>query len=136
MEPEQIITDLGTVIDGPSMNIVNIRKRLMITNKILRKKNVKSHEPTPPLKEKQSERLSIVTKKMSKRCKNFYHYTKTQYLIARKVNKILIAMFMIMVLMSMMRKGKSISPHMLGRKSRVVIRMAQEKKLFQKEHPQ
>merc|ERR1712173_164740 len=103
-----------------------------ITNKELWTKNVKFPKLILLLKEKQSEKLSMVTKKITERWKNSYLCTKTQYLIAQMVNEILIVMFMIIMTM-MLVKEKSIFPHMLGKTVRMGIPMArEEKKLFPK----
>merc|ERR1712038_451253 len=67
MELTEITTALGSEIDGLNMNIVNIRKKLTIMRKTLKKKREKSPTLDHQQKEKQSEKILEVITKISKR---------------------------------------------------------------------
>merc|ERR1711994_336206 len=63
MDLTEITTALGSEIDGQNMNIVNIKKKLTIMRKTLKKKREKS----PTLVHQQKEKILEVITKISKR---------------------------------------------------------------------
>merc|ERR1712080_731454 len=67
MELTEIITALGSETDGLNMSIVNIRRKLMIMRKMLKKKKEGSPTLAHPQKEKPSGKISEVIIKISKR---------------------------------------------------------------------
>merc|ERR1712079_577808 len=66
MELTETTTALGSETDGLNMSIVNIRRKLMIIRKMLKKKKEKFPTQAHPRKEKQSGKISEVITKISK----------------------------------------------------------------------
>merc|ERR1712152_125861 len=85
--------DLVMEEDGPNMTIVNIKIKSVITKKMSKKRNEKFQTLVLLPKEKQSEKISEAITRKSKRCRNFFLYTKMLFSIVQEENKILIARF-------------------------------------------
>merc|ERR1719351_543741 len=81
-------------VDGPNMNIVNIKRNWMIIKRMSKKRNEKFQTLVLLPKEKQSEKISEAITRISKRCRNFFLYTKMLFSIVQEESKILIVPFM------------------------------------------
>merc|ERR1711902_130761 len=101
MELTRITTDLVMEVDGPNMTIVNIKIKSVITKKMSKKRNKKFQTLVLLLKEKQSEKISEAITRTSKRCRNFFLYTKMLFSIVQEASKILIVTFMTTGMMKM-----------------------------------
>merc|ERR1711902_87910 len=76
------------------MTIVNIKIKSVITKKMSKKRNEKFQTLVLLPREKQSEKTSEAITRKSKRCRNFFLYTKMLFSIVQEENKILIVPFM------------------------------------------
>merc|ERR1711902_261569 len=89
--------------DGQNMTIVNIKIKSVITKKMSKKRKEKFQTLALLQKEKQSEKMSEAITRTSKRCRNFFLYTKMLFSIVQEANKILIATFMTTGMKKMMK---------------------------------
>merc|ERR1711902_164363 len=104
MELTKTTTDLVMEVDGPNMTVVNIKIKSVITKKMSKKRNKKFQTLALLPKEKQSKKISEAIIRTSKRCRNFFLYTKMLFSIVQEANKILIATFMTTGMMKKMVK--------------------------------